>query len=59
MRWEKRDVEAGSDEAEDEAGCRGEMDRSRAVALRVDNCGILIGWRVVEDDEDLSLYVAC
>lgn len=55
MKWEKRDVEAGSDEAEDEAGCRGEMDRSRAVALRVDRCGILIGWRVMEDDEDLSL----
>lgn len=50
MRWEKREVEAGSDEAEDEAGCRGEMDSSRAVALRADRCGILIGWRVMEGD---------
>lgn len=52
MRWEKRDVEAGS-EAEDKAGC-GEMDSSRAVGLRLDNCGILI-----DEGEYLSLYAAC
>lgn len=49
VRWEKRDVEAGSGEAEDEAGCR-EMDRSRAVALRLDNCGGLIGWRAMKEN---------
>lgn len=57
MRWEKRDVEA---EDEDEAGCRGEMMvGSRAVALGLDNCGILIGWRVMEDGDELRVYAAC
>lgn len=49
------------DEAEDgdEAErCGGEVDSSRAVALGLGRCGILIGWRV-EDGEDLRLYAAC
>lgn len=57
MRWEKRDVEA---EDKDEAGCRGEMMvGSRAVALGLDRCGILIGWRVMEDGDELRVYAAC
>jgi hypothetical protein len=60
VRWEKRDVEAGSDEAEDKAEDKyDEMESSRAVALGLNKEGILIGWRVVMENEDLSLYAVC
>lgn len=53
MRWEKRDVEA----EDDEAGSR-EMG-SRVVALGLDICGILIGWRVTGGGDELRAYAAC
>jgi hypothetical protein len=53
VRWERRDVEA----EDDEAGSR-EMG-SRVVALGLDICGILIGWGVAGDGDELRAYAAC
>lgn len=63
MRDEKREAAAGSeDEAENRDGDGdGETSSSRAVvALRLDNCGILIGWGVGDVGGYSSvLYAAC
>lgn len=56
MRDEKRDAKSGNDD-EAENGCGEKVSGRAVVALRHDNCGILIGWRVVMEEDNSILHM--